>query len=97
MINISDALWTRSYLSKKLLPVSFIENSITGNNYVVTGAISELWQEILEKQNYNDILEFAIKKNLNEFLDPFLNELKENGLIHTDILLKKVVAIIYLE
>lgn len=89
MINISDALWTRSYLSKKLLPVSFIENSITGNNYVVTGAISELWQEILEKQNYNDILEFAIKKNLNEFLDPFLNELKENGLIHTDILLKK--------
>lgn len=89
MFKLKPYICTKSYKLVNSNFISYIENAITCDNYVLSGEISVLWQFIVDNQNYNDIFNYAKKHNLQNILKDFLSELKDNDIIDTDIALPK--------
>ena len=89
MLKLKPYICTRSYKLVNSNFISYIENAITSDNYVLSGEISVLWQFIVDNPNYSDVFDYAEEHNLQNILNDFLSELKDNNIIDTDITLPK--------
>ena len=85
-IEIPPYVASKTYSTPKVSSVSFITDLKNNIHYVLLNDTSKLWNFILSSQDYNEILSFAKKQNLQEILNPFLSELKFRGLIESDFI-----------
>ena len=67
---------------------SYVFNSKTKREYLFEGAISDLWNFLLNNSSYEKLEKYAITKKLNEQLDEHVYYLKKKKLQHLFLLLQ---------
>ena len=75
IFQVSPWVSTRTYKVKEIISISYISDEMNAVCYVLKGLVSELWEKLVEVQNYNVLYDYALKNNLE---DEFKNLLFES-------------------
>ena len=85
IFQVSPWVSTRTYKVKEIISISYISDEMNAVCYVLKGLVSELWEKLVEVQNYNVLYDYALKNNLEDEFKNLLSELKIKNLIQTDM------------
>ncbi len=84
LIRVASFITSKYYKNYSEPSISFIYDERYKVYYILKGNLSELWNIILSKENYDDVFSYAYENNISDLLIELLVELKQKEFIYID-------------
>lgn len=81
---INSYISSSNYFFEEEKSRCYLVNEKTHREFLLEGFFADLWNVILNTQDYQKVKEYAKSKNIEHYLDDFLHELTDVGVIKND-------------